>query len=90
MLSQKQLQNICLLGRRDNKSCRYLYQDDVDYRKWYCSKLLRGKKERVDGAVDDFIAECKKQGIDPSSRAVPLGDNCPGFPILKHIIQGES
>jgi hypothetical protein len=89
MLSQKQLQNYCLVGVKNYKTCRYLYQDDMDYRKWYCSKLHQSKKDSVDNAVVDFLNECKKKGIDPKTRAVPFGDNCPGFPILKHIVQGE-
>lgn len=90
MLSQKQLQNVCLSGRHDHKTCRYLYQDDIDYRKWYCAKLLQSKRKKVDDAVSEFTKECKKKGIDPKSRAVPLGDNCQGFPILKHVTQGET
>lgn len=89
MLSQKQLQNICLANRGNNKTCRYLYQDDIDLRKWYCSKKHADKKGKVDGAVADFLKECKNKGIDPKTRGVPLGDNCSGFPILKHIVQGE-
>ena len=90
MLSQKQLQNICLYGNGNHKTCRYLYQDDMDHRKWYCSKLHKTKKQKVDEAVVDFTKECKKKGIDPKTRGVPLGDNCQGFPILKHITQGET
>lgn len=95
MLSPKQLQNICLLwnavnrSRANHKMCRYLYQDDVDHRKWYCSKLHPSKKDKVDAAVIDYTKDCKKRGVDPKSQLVPLGDNCSGFPILKHILQGE-
>jgi hypothetical protein len=90
MLSQKQLCNVCLMGKRNCKTCRYLYNDDVHYQKWYCSKLLSVKKKKIDDAVADFLRECKKQGVDPKSKAVPLGDNCQGFPVLKHVVQGES
>lgn len=90
MLSQKHLRNVCLMGRRDQKTCRYLYNDDLDYRKWYCSKLHQIKRNKIDVTIRVFIADSKKKGVDPRTKTVPLGDNCPGFPILKHIIQGET
>lgn len=89
MLSPKQLKNICLYNQHNHRMCRYLYQDDVDYTRWYCAKLHPSKKDKVDAAVSDFLKDCKKQGTDPKSQSVPLGDNCYGFPILKHIVQGE-
>ena len=90
MLSQKQLRNVCLVSSGNCKTCRYLYNDENDYSKWYCSKKLVSKKQKIDGAVAEFLKECKKQSIDPKSKLVPLGDNCHGYPILKHVVQGES
>ena len=88
MLSLQQCQNICLAGRRDHKTCRYLYQDDLDMKKWHCAKLLPAKRDKIDEAVQDYLSECSRRSKDPKQKAVPLGDNCSGFPILKHVLQG--
>lgn len=90
MLSQKQLNNFCLLGDSNrHKTCRYLYRDDMDPRKWYCCKLHASKKTAIDVAITTLIADCKKAGTNPKSRGVAMGNNCPGFPILKHVVQGQ-
>jgi len=86
-LSLAQLKDVCLLHRQDGKRCRYLAQDELDGSKWYCLKKS-GKKAEVDDETEDYIKESKKKGIDPRSQVIPLGDNCAGYPILKHITQG--
>lgn len=88
MLSSKQLQDVCLAGTHDHRQCRYIAQDEMDWRKWYCHKKMAAKKKKIDEAVTQFIEKCKKNGTDPYANPVPLGDNCEGYPILRHIQQG--
>jgi hypothetical protein len=86
-LSLPQLKDVCLLYRQDYKRCRYLGQDDMDGSKWYCMKK-NIKKAEIDAETEEYLKESKKKGLDPRTQPVPLGDNCAGFPILKHIDQG--
>lgn len=87
-LSNRQLQDICLLNSEDkSKTCRYLSNDELDENKWYCQKL-RGKiKERIDDDVFVFLHR-HKSASSSSVPAFPCGDNCQGYPMLKHIQQG--
>ena len=87
-LSQKQLQNVCLLTcGKSTKTCRYLQEDPRTW-EWNCVKLKQSAKDQRDKIVKDYLDECQKQGIDPANRGVFLGDNCHGYPILKNITQG--
>ena len=36
----------------------------------------------------DGSAECQKRNKNPLDEKFPLGDNCGGYPILRHIEQG--
>ena len=77
-LTLKHLQDICLLGHQDkSKTCRYLKNDELENNKWYCQKLQPMTKLKI----DNDIANTK-------SNFIPSGDNCEGFPLLKHIDQG--
>jgi len=87
MLSQKHLHDICLLYSGNYKQCRYAEQDATNYQ-WYCVKLQPDKKAIYDKRVDEFVAECKRNGTNPKKGGCPMGDNCKGFPIFKHIEQG--
>ena len=87
MLSQKQLQNVCLLYSGNHKQCRYLVDDPKDW-KFYCVKHRKKDKARKDMEITAFIQDCKKKGIDPKSQQVALGDNCKGYPLLKHVEVG--
>lgn len=88
MLSLKQLQDYCLLYNTNSRKCRYLAQDDDDASKYYCLKLS-SKRSDIDDETADHFKESKNKGIDPYSQGNPLGDNCSGYPILKHIDQGH-
>ena len=88
MLSLKQLQDVCLIQNNDSTQCRYLRQDDVDYNKWYCLRHRKQEKQKIDSKVNDFLRECSKKGIHPFTQGFPLGANCSGYPVLKHIEQG--
>jgi hypothetical protein len=86
-LSLKQLQDVCLLYKGGHKRCRYLARDDGDTGKWYCLKKT-AKKSEIDDEANEFVKDQKKKGLDPSKQGYPLGNNCDGYPILKHIEQG--
>lgn len=87
MLSQKQLQDICLVFIGDNRQCRYLQEDPTSWQ-WYCIKHKQSSRDRRDQQIDSFLEECKKNGINPKNQGVALGDNCPGYPIFKNLMQG--
>lgn len=88
MLSQNQLKDVCLKDLANDQTCRYLAQDELDTRKWYCQKKILKYKKGIDDKIDDFIDQCKKSKIDPTEEGAPLGDNCAGYPVLRHIEQG--
>lgn len=87
MLSQKQLKDICLAHDPTYRQCRYLAQDENDYTKYYCLKCSAKAKD-IDIDLAEFIDEVRKKGKDPRKENVPLGDNCNGYPVLRHIEQG--
>ena len=85
MLSKKQLEDVCLLGR-EAKCCRYLCEDERK-NTHYCLKKT-SKKTMIDAEVGEFLSFCNKKQIDPSTFYLPIADNCSGFPLLKSIKQG--
>ena len=87
MLSQKHLHDICLIYSGGYKQCRYLEQDLKTYN-WNCAKLQKAKKDDYDKKVDEYFAECKKNGLDPKKNGGHYGDNCKGYPIFKFLAQG--
>ena len=90
MISDKHLCDVCLVQYGNVNTCRYIDQDAADA-KWYCLKHRKHDREIIDETIDEFLFECLKKGIvDPTSapNAPPLGDNCSGYPICRHILQG--
>ena len=87
MLSQKQLADVCLLYTGNERQCRYLEEDGRTW-DWHCTKLRAVTKNKRDATCATFLSECQTKGIDPQKQGVPLGDNCSGYPILKHLEQG--
>jgi hypothetical protein len=87
MLSQKQLQNVCLLFSGNSNQCRYLEEDSKNWQ-WLCTKHKKSFKDSKDKAIEKFLEDCKANSIDPTTKGVALGDNCGGFPILKFLVQG--
>lgn len=80
-LTPKQVNDICLSNHSDkSKACRYLLQDDLEDGKWYCQKLRPVEKQKIDHRLE------KIQNRNFGN--LPLGDNCPGYPLLKHVDQG--
>jgi hypothetical protein len=82
-LTNRHLGEVCLLHHPDpTKTCRYLVNDELDPEKWYCQKLRPAAKRHIDIVIS---ASSRK------SRArlgVASGDNCEGYPLLKHVDQG--
>lgn len=77
-LTPKQLKDVCLLGHSDkSRTCRYLSPDDLQEGKWYCHKLRPVEKAKIDKSIEKI-----------QNRNTPVGDNCPGYPVMKHISQG--
>lgn len=75
-LTNKHLKDVCLLHHHDVRLvCRYLRNDELDHKKWYCQKLQSQIKE----SIDNYTA---------SRSDTPMGDNCSGYPLLKHVPQG--
>jgi len=86
-LSKKQTEDICLQTLSNHKTCRYLAQDDLDSKKFYCLKKSV-KKAIADTEVGEFMGKMKKAGQDPNAQGLPLGDNCTGYPIMGYLEQG--
>jgi hypothetical protein len=87
MISQKHLLDVCM-NDCGSKTCRYLYNDDLDSSKWHCIKLKPIDKAKVDDEINSFLLDCKKRKINPKNLNRPLGDNCEGLLLLKNIKQG--
>ena len=87
MLSQKQLEDVCLIDR-ESDACRYLMPDLLKYGVWHCTKCKKVEKKRTDDKIELFVLECLKKGLDPAATQVAMGDNCAGYPMLKYIEQG--
>lgn len=85
MLSKKQLLDICMLGS-GSSTCRYLGRDDADPTKHVCLKLTADKK-RIDNKIVDKTAQIGG-ALPPHMANWPMGNNCDGYPLLKHIEQG--
>jgi len=87
MLSLKQLEDVCLNSDATSQKCRYICQDEVDKNKFYCLKLS-AKANKIDNEIENYIKVISLKGRDPSDENLPLGDNCSGYPFLRHIEQG--
>ncbi len=82
-LTNRHLGEVCLLHHPDpTKTCRYLVNDELDPTKWYCQKLRPSAKRHIDIVI---AANGLKSRI---RRCVASGDNCEGYPLLKHVDQG--
>lgn len=86
MLSQKHLEDICLVYKGAFQ-CRYLDGDPDHYDKFYCRKKTSDKKI-LDDLCEDHIRECIKNGVDPDAGSQPIGNNCGGYTFFKDLLQG--
>ena len=87
MLSLKQVDHVCRGDGSGKNFCRFLEQDDFEATKFYCLKLVPGKRESIDQDVDEYVRKTIQKGIAPSDD-MPLGDNCSGYIKLKSVLQG--
>lgn len=87
MLSKNQLRDVCLVDNKTHTKCRYLAEDDSERGKYYCLKKSAKAKD-IDIEVQDFLQEMHMKGKDPKKQNVPIGNNCPGYVILRHKEQG--
>lgn len=85
-LTDKQVQSVCCFGGGP-RQCRYL-DDDVDGTKIFLCRKLSPDKKIIDEETEDWLAEQKKNGVDPYTKNEPLGDNCPGYVVLRTKPQG--
>lgn len=87
-LTSLQVLNVCKYHEASAESCRYVLIDDHDQGKFYCAKLSLTKKKNIDERVAQYYSDCYTKNVDPLDGGAPLGNNCPGFPIMKHLNQG--
>lgn len=87
MLSLKQLKDVCLVNDMTYRRCRYLVQDDLDPQKFYCMKMS-AKAKSIDEEIYNYVSMMKSKGKDPTKDNLPLGDNCQGYPFMRHLEQG--
>lgn len=82
-LTKRHLAEVCLLHHPDpTKTCRYLVNDELEPDKWYCQKLRDEAKKQID---EHMSATNRKSRL---RSGIPSGDNCEGYPLLKHMQQG--
>jgi len=81
-LSQLQVLHVCKLNANANETCRYLTEDSIADNQYHCMKLT-GQKKHIDEAVEDYL----RNNADSNDNA-PLGNNCSGYPIMRHKIIG--
>lgn len=86
MLSEKQVEDVCLAHTTTADTCRYAFRDGFE---WFCAKCNRISKERIDEVIEDFEQDCLKNNVDPyAASMMPLGNNCAGYPFLRLVQQG--
>lgn len=86
-LSKNHLNDVCLLYHGDSEQCRYLEEDSNTW-VFHCMKQRAGRKQVIDANINKLFEECGRKGLDPDDQGISLGDNCDGYPILKHKEQG--
>jgi hypothetical protein len=87
-LSKKHLTDVCYING-GTLQCRYFDEDfdDKGNAIGLCKKLSPDRSI-IDAEIVDFINIMRRSGQDPSAQGVPLGDNCPGYVVLKTKLQG--
>lgn len=88
-LSQAQLTDVCMYGMGSDE-CKYLdgeHDPVTGDMKFICKKKSLERKA-IDEEVQEHMDDCKKQGMNPRSQGVPMGDNCQGFLPMKDLLQG--
>lgn len=86
-LTLNQLEYVCLIDDKNGNKCRYLAYDQDGYSDdWICLKKT-SKKIKIDKEIESFMEQNKNYLITMQDLP-PLGDNCKGFPVMKHLKQG--
>ena len=80
-LSDLQVLHVCKTSNSTKSPCRYLSEDDIIQGAYQCLKLS-AQKQFIDEAVSNYMHTNKFEDD------VPVGDNCPGYPILRHALVG--
>ena len=86
MLSERQLEDVCL-RYQGARQCRYLDGDPENYDRFLCKKRSTYKKV-IDEMSEEYIQDCRKNGVDPMTGDQSIGDNCSGYVLFKDLLQG--
>jgi hypothetical protein len=87
-ITKKHLNDVCYI-QGAHLCCRYLDEDTDDKGNVvHVCKKLSPDKSIIDSEVIDFVNSMNKSGHDPLNQGVPMGDNCPGYIVLKTKPQG--
>lgn len=84
-LSKLHVINVCKFGAKQGE-CRYLEEDAVQPNVYNCLKLSPHRKI-IDEEVEQYSRKARyggKRYIDD----MPVGDNCKGYPVLRHKTVG--
>lgn len=84
MLSNAHLKSVCNLGKGQSQ-CMFLEEEKLG--SFFCMKLT-GERRRIEEQVKDSYERLLSQGINPKDIVIPMADNCPGFIVLRTVIQG--
>jgi hypothetical protein len=71
--------NIC--KPTDGQTCRYLSEDEFQANIYFCLKKTSRKT-----VIDEMVEKSKK--INKDIKDLPIGDNCKGYPLLRHVEVG--
>jgi hypothetical protein len=79
-LSKLHVINVC---KKDNgkNECRYLSEDEIKDGVFQCKKLSP-EKIIIDEEVDEYLRRKRNYGRNENDYS--LGDNCKGYPVLRH------
>ena len=78
-LTKLHVLNVCK-GSTEEENCRYLDEDEFDPNVFNCLKKTSRKN-----VIDEMIE--KRKAINKNCE-MPLGDNCPGYPVLRFVEVG--
>ena len=78
-LSKLQVINVC--QPKDGVVCRYLSEDEFDSDIYFCLKKTSRKS-----VIDEMVEKSTKGKKNTSD--MPIGDNCKGYPLLRHVEVG--
>ena len=81
MLSDNHLEKVCMYGS-GTKQCRFL--DNLNTGDCVCLKQTP-QAITINSKVNTHIQSRKAKQLKP---AIPVGNNCSGYTMLKHVLQG--